>query len=155
MTDWTQADIDAVHATAAARYLYAVRDGRDDAAGASSDPATGFGYHLLGCWGEQAIAKELGIPWPRSVNQFDPHIPDVGIFHVRTRSKHHYQLIIRPTDTNASFPYVLVTTENPPHDIEIHGWIYRYDATREAWWKTHGNRPGAWFVPHYELSMPL
>ncbi len=155
MIAWTQEDIDAVYSTARARNDGAYTDGCIPHAGAPDEPDAELALHVLGCWGELAIAKELNIPWSRSVGQYDKRIPDVGIFHVRCRSRHFYELIIRPDDVDELFPYVLVTTEDPPADIEIRGWIRRPDARREEWWQTHGNRPGAWFVPHYALSMPL
>ncbi len=155
MTKWTQQDYDAVHATARARNDGAKIDGCIPHAGAPDQADDELALHILGCWGELAIAKELGIPWSRSVGQYDKRIPDVGIFHVRARSKHFYELIIRPDDIDELFPYVLVTTGDPPLDIEIRGWTYRTQATRPEWWQTYGNRPGAWFVPHYALSMPL
>ncbi len=155
MSEWTQADIDAVHETARARYYGAMNEGRGPVAGQPTEETAALANHILGCFGELAIAKELRVPWSRSVGQYDHRIPDVGIFHVRAGGRHHHKLIIRPEDVDETFPYVLVTTEKPPLDIVIQGWIYRKEATMDSYWQAPNGRPGAWFVPRHALSMPL
>ncbi len=155
MSEWTKDDIDAVYATAHDRFAGALREGRPPVAGESRDPEVALARDVLGCFGELHIAKQLGITWSRAVGQYDHSIPDVGIFHVRAAGQHHYKLILREEDTDNTFPYVLVTTENPPFDLETHGWIYRPDGLRDEWWQAPNGRRGAYFVPQYALSMPL
>lgn len=116
------------------------------------DEEHGWNIHIEGACGEVAVAKALGRYWEPTVNTFhDPDIraPDLGIdIQVRTRSRHDYELIIRPDDPPCH-AYVLVTGRAPHFRI----WGYRlgHDIRRPDWLKEHGGRPAAWFVPQAEL----
>jgi hypothetical protein len=95
-----------------------------------------------------AVAKALNVYFPSSVNTFKN---GSDLFHgieIRTRSKEHYELIVRPDD-NMESRFVLVTGCAPVFNVR--GWIVGVDARREEWWNEYGERPGAWFVPQESL----
>lgn len=107
----------------------------------------GWNLHLEGCCGELAVAKALNQFWDGSVNSFKVG-GDVGGLHVRTRSKHSYELIVRDDDPDDA-AFVLVTGTCP--EYRVRGWILGGDAKRSEWRQTHGGREAAWFVPHENL----
>lgn len=123
-----------------ARQIEAVRQRRPDCHGYDGD---GWSVHIQGAAGELAVAKMLGWYWDGSVNTFRT-APDVGDVEVRTRSRHDYELIHRPDD-DPTKAYVLVTGVAPY--LWVRGWRKGVDCRQPAWWKEHGGRPGAWFVP--------
>jgi hypothetical protein len=126
------------------RHIAAVKAGLKDRFGAEQG---GWNLHIEGALGELAMAKHLGLFWSASVNTF--HAPDLGAFiQVRTRSSHAYDLIVRMEDDKTDV-FALLTGVAP--EYWAHGWILGVDAQNEAWWKTHGDRPGAWFVPKQQL----
>lgn len=99
--------------------------------------------HYDGACAEVAAAKALGIYWPASVNSYkDADLaPD---WQVRGRSRHDYELIVRPDDAD-EHRYVLVTGVAPK--LVVRGWMWGREAKREEWLKGHGGRPAAYFVP--------
>jgi hypothetical protein len=107
----------------------------------------GWNVHVEGVCGEMAGAKALGRYWPASINTFDA--PDIGkTIQVRTRSRHDYELYVRPKD-NPDYAYLLVTGKAPL--FVVRGYCIGRHAQRNEWKKTHGDRPPAWFVPNSEL----
>jgi hypothetical protein len=120
------------------------------------EPANGFdvdkgddawNIHIEGACGEVAVAKLLGRFWSPTVNTFKA--PDIGqTIQVRTRSRHHYDLYVRPKD-NVDNAFVLVTGLAPR--FAVHGYLMARDARRDEWVQTYGNRPPAWFVPKEKL----
>ena len=106
----------------------------------------GWTEGIEGACGELAVAKVLGIYWDGSVNTFKS--PDVGDLQVRTRSKDHYDLIVRPEDSSSEI-FVLVTGTCPSY--AVHGWIRGADAKQREFLKDYGNRPPAYFVPKNRL----
>ena len=79
-----------------ARHIAAISNGRENAHGLGK--ANAWNLHIEGCAGEMAAAKALGYYWTPSVNTFKIG-GDIGeAIQVRTRSKHTYELIIRPDD---------------------------------------------------------
>jgi len=108
--------------------------------------ATGGEFlHRTGARGECCFAKATGLQWRKSVNR--PNDPDVGDFEVRTRTQHEYQLIVRKDSKDR--PYSLVTGTGPM--FIVWGWIMAQDARRAEWLHSHGEREGAYFVPHSAL----
>lgn len=128
------------------RHIEAVTSGRPDRHG--FDGSTGWQIHCEGACGELALAKAMNKHWSGSVNTFSSG-GDVGRVQVRTRSKHDYELLVRDKDSDDD-KFVLVTGTAPTY--HIHGWIAGVDAKRVEWRQTHGNRPGAYFVPQSELT---
>jgi hypothetical protein len=127
------------------RQVEALRDGKRDRAGFKGD---GWGIHIEGALGECAYAKAMNVYWSGHSNVYHT-IPDVGTAEVRCRSRHDYELLIRRDDPDDR-PFVLVTGSCP--DFRVVGWIKGEDAKRPEWLQTHGNRPGAYFVPHHALT---
>lgn len=127
------------------RQLSAVRANLPDKHGIN--PEDGWSVQIEGALAEQAVAKFLGRYWDGSVDTFRS-MPDLGDFEIRRRSKHSYDLIIRKDDDPGKV-YILVTGCAP--DFWVRGWLRGRDAQCEDWWKDHGNREWAWFVPVSEL----
>lgn len=129
---------------------------------AGHEPANGFdeekgddawNVHIEGACGEVAAAKILNRFWSPTVNTFSA--ADIGKnLQVRTRSRHDYELYIRPkTSTyrgdNPDNCFVLLTGKAPRYIIR--GYMLARDAMKEEWSQTHGGRPAAWFVPTKHL----
>lgn len=107
-----------------------------------------WSIHILGALGECAFAKAMGRYWSGSVNTFKAG-GDVGLIQVRTRSKHHYDLIVRDGDCDDDL-FVLVT--GGPHEFEIHGCMRGKDAKRPEFKQNYGNYGDAYFVPKNRLQ---
>lgn len=123
------------------RQLAAVRAQRQDRHGLN--PEDGWRVHIEGACGELAAAKFLGRYWDGSVDTFKS-LPDLGGVEIRTRSRHHYDLLIRKDD-DPDRVYIHVTGRCP--SFWIRGWIRGKDGRRKEWLNNHGNRDWAWFVP--------
>ena len=130
----------------AARQDDAVRRGLKDKYGFQGDPLE---IHVNGARGEIGFAKVVGAPWRSSVGTFKSGHA-VGKLQVQTRSRHDYELIVRPEDRPVeSEPFVLVLGNFSL--FAVIGWIIGRDARRDEWRQTHANRPVAWFVPQEAL----
>jgi len=128
------------------RACEALRDGRRNKAG---QVGVSLLDHVNGAIGEYVAAKALNITWTGSVNTFTSE-PDLApCFEVRTRSLHWHDLIIRPSDEDGRV--FLLVTGTMDTGYMAHGGIKARDGKRVEWLKTHGNRPGAYFVPQSEL----
>lgn len=103
--------------------------------------------HILGALGECAFAKATGRYWSGSVNTFKTG-GDVGAIQIRTRSKHHYDLIVRDGDSDEDL-FVLVT--GGPNEFDVHGVIRGKDAKKEEFRQDYGNYGAAYFVPQSRL----
>jgi hypothetical protein len=128
------------------RQLSAIKSGRKDSYGFEGG---GWQVHIEGACGELSVAKHLGVYWDGSVDTF--RRPDVGKFEVKTRSKHEYDLIVRP-DSPDDWAFILVTGKCPSYIVR--GWILAVDAKKEEYLQGYGGRPPAYFIPHYAL-MPM
>lgn len=126
------------------RQLSSVRHGRKDQHGFKGE---GWNEHIEGACGELAVAKALNLYWNGSIDTFKEN--DLPGLQIRTRSKHDYDLIVRPDDSNES-KWVLVTGRCPEYDVR--GWIQGIDAKKPEWQQTYGNRPAAFFVPAAALN---
>jgi len=125
--------------TGCLRQLTAIRDGRKMSAGLTTD---GWSEHIEGACGELAVAKALNVFWDGSVNTFKQD--DLPGLQVRTRRRHEYDLIVRPSDDDDA-RWVLVTGRCPAY--RVRGWILGSDAKQPEWLREHGGRPAAYFVP--------
>lgn len=125
------------------RQLKAMTAGKVDRHGYDG---AGWSEHCEGACGEMALAKGLRIYWDGSVDTWAAH--DLPGLQVRTRSKHDYELIVRPVDADDS-PWVLVTGKAPSYWVR--GWMLGSEAKRPEWMQSHGGRPAAYFVPHSAL----
>lgn len=127
------------------RQISSLRKGLKDSYGFKGD---GWGAHIEGDCGELAAAKALNRYWGGSVDTFKRG-GDVGPIQVRTRSKPHYELIVREDDPDDAI-FVLLTGSCPTY--EVVGTIKGSEAKQPEWLKTHGGRPPAYFVPHEALN---
>lgn len=127
------------------RQFESLRKGLEDKYGFEGD---GWNVHIAGACGEMAVAKALGRYWGGSVNTFRKE-GDVGALEVRTRSRHDYELLVRPDDKNDAV-YIHVTGKAPK--FKIHGWLKGEDAKNMKWSQTHGHRDPAFFVPFTALQ---
>jgi hypothetical protein len=125
------------------RHYHALKANKPDCHGFDGD---GWGAHIEGALGEQAVAKALNIYWDGSVNTWKAE--DLAGIQVRTRREHWHDLIVRPDDSDAS-AWVLVTGKEG--DYIVRGWIAGGEAKRQEWLKDHGQRPKAYFVPQSAL----
>lgn len=137
--DWYEVHLAAVVGTR--RQIEALRNGNPDKHGYEG---SGWELHIEGAAAELALAKVLGRYWNGAINTFKDG-GDVGpTLQVRLRTKHYYDLLIRPDDPDEK-AFVLVTGTCP--EFRVHGWMWGADAKRQEWLQTHGNRPAAYFVP--------
>lgn len=127
------------------RHVEALRNDLPDRYGASDGA---WNLHIEGACGEMTFAKVADLFWDGSVNTFDKG-GDVGVIQVRTRSKPHYELIVRTKDRDED-TFVLVTGTSPVY--EVHGYMTGAEAkAHDEWRQTHGGRTRSWFVPQEEL----
>ena len=139
------------HATqlAVCRQKESERQGLKGKYGGPAGGVLALQYHQIGARGEIAVATFFNWAWPTTVNTFSA--PDLlDYIQVRTRSKHHYDLIIRSSDANDEI-FIHATSE---HDdtVRIHGWIHGLSAKNSKWWANHGGREPAYFVPRTQLN---
>lgn len=128
------------------RQFNAIQKGYQDSFGFGG---TGWSEHLEGAMGEMAFCKALEAFYEPRMAQFHDGLPDVGErTEVRTRSRHGYDLIVRPED-HEDRVYWLVTGKHGHYQIQ--GGIKGRDAKQEKWKATHGGRSMAYFVPKKEL----
>lgn len=117
-------------------------------------PAFGAGttadwqLHIEGALGEMALAKYLNYYWG-GVGVL--RNPDVFDNDVRTRSRHHYELILHDHDPDDRRFWLLTGTNGA---YVVHGWILGRDGKQKDFWKDPaGGRP-AYFVPQEKLTKP-
>jgi hypothetical protein len=125
------------------RQISSLRRGLKDKHGYDGD---GWGVHIEGGLGELCVAKVLNVYYDGSIDVFQR--ADVGDLHVRTRSRHDYELIVRENDDPAA-RFVLVTGKAPKY--RVRGWILGADAMKGEYLRSHGGREPAYFVPHSAL----
>jgi hypothetical protein len=125
------------------RQLSAVKAGKQDRHGYDG---AGWSEHIEGACGEIAVAKLLGVFWDGSVNTWKAN--DLPGLQVRTRSRHDFELLVRPQDDDST-PWVLVTGKCP--EYRVRGYLYGHEAKRGEWLRSYGGRPKAYFVPHSNL----
>lgn len=109
--------------------------------------ARGRDISVLGCLGETAAAKSLGLAWtPGSFH--DLGADGVGDFEIRTTERHSNSLIVRPDDHDERI-YILVTTEDPQRrTFTVQGWYpCRGAKLRTEFKRAPNGRPAAWFIP--------
>ena len=129
-----------------ARNVEAIRKGLQNARPTNEKD---WDIHILGALGECAFAKATNRYWNGSVNTFKSG-GDVGAtIQIRTRSKHHYDLIVRDEDKDGDL-FVLVT--GGPHEFVIRGWMRASDAKKDEYRQDYGSYGAAYFVPQSRLA---
>jgi hypothetical protein len=106
------------------RQLAAIKAGKHDCHGYDGE---GWSEHIEGACGELAVAKILGRYWDGSVNTWKAD--DLPGLQIRTRSRHDYDLIVRPGDDDQA-AWVLVTGRCP--EYRVRGWITGAEAKRAS-----------------------
>ena len=110
-------------------------------------------YHKIGCAGEMAVAKYLGLkdylfldiaPLKGSCDL--PYHIDV-----KTRQRSWHNLIVQKDDA-MSKNFWLVTIENKR--INLEGWIYGHEAFRDEYIKDPAGGREAYFIPKRKLRRP-
>lgn len=114
--------------------------------GFAGDPLS---IHVAGAIGEMAVSKAIGAYFEPTINTFKaPDLP--GGIQVRTRTKPHYQLLVRPDDKESEI-YVHVIAEMKgrfvPSVCDVRGWAFGHECKRAEYLKSWGGRPAAHFVP--------
>ncbi len=104
--------------------------------------------HILGACGEVAFAKATNRYWSGSVNTFKTGGDVGGRIQVRTRSKSHYDLLVRDNDNDDDL-FVLVV--GGPSEFDVKGYMRARDAKVERYKANWGNYGEAYFVPQADL----
>lgn len=132
------------------RNQQALKDGCSDQHGA--DPEEGLQLNIIGAQGEMAFCKAANLYWEPRMRQYQTGEADVGTrTEVRTRRRHHYDLILRDNDPEDRL-YGLVTIDPlNPAVFHVHGVCDGRASRMEKWRKEHGGREAAWFVPQEAL----
>jgi hypothetical protein len=105
----------------------------------------GHKAHVIGCHGEQAVAKALDRYWSGHVDTWKG--PDLSSrMQVRARSGYSDDLFVFPKD-NSDHYFVLVTGLAP--ELWVHGYFQGHEAKQPEHYREHwraGAGP-AWIVP--------
>lgn len=142
----TQAELLLAATIGVQRQVEALRQGLPDKHG--FDGGEAWTVHIEGACGELAVAKALDRYWSGTINTFKLS-GDVGKLQVRTRSRTHYDLLVRDDDCDEDI-FVLVVGRAPSYRVV--GWIRGKDAKRSEYRQSYGNRPIAYFVPQSALT---
>ena len=118
--------------------------GAHAAHGASNDQA--WQYDVQGALGEFVVAKHYGVFWSGALG--NKQAKDVGGAQVRSTPISDGSLIVHKTDPDDD-PFVLVCGLGPV--FWIRGWLLGHEAKQDYYWRTHGVRQAAFFVPPSEL----
>jgi hypothetical protein len=104
----------------------------------------------VGCLGEIAVAKYLGIPWNPRMNVFHT-IPDAGHLDVRATTCQGGRLIIRHDDP-PDRGFVFVTTEeHRGAPMLLRGWLWAREAHRDEWLDNPNGQRQSWWAPVHGL----
>lgn len=106
-----------------------------------ADPALVFANHIIGAFGEYAVAKVLRSAWGSTMPDYQG---DVGSVHIRTTAHPRGNLILHPAD-RAEDPHILV--RGNLDSWELMGWCYGWEGQQERYWRDFGNNRPAFFVP--------
>lgn len=99
--------------------------------------------HIMGCIGELAVAKVIGVTWTGSVDTFKTESDLSGNIQVRHRSNPVWSLIVRTNDSDDDI--FVLSRGMPPGAIEVAGWMKGKDAKRDEWLSD----PGGYGRPSY------
>lgn len=131
------------------RQAEAIRNGNPEKHGCNG----GVEWHIMGCNGELAACKVLGVKWEKKINTYRKEA-DIGKrIEVKYRSKRYYDLIIRKDDNPDSL-FILVVPGLDPNSFNVKGCIWGRDGMKKCYVENYGNRGEAFFVPQNVL-MPM
>jgi len=134
-----------------ARQVSSIKKGGRDTLSKKDGWLEEFTPHIIGCVGELAVAKALGVSWTGSVDTFRS-VPDLeGGVQVRHRKNPTWDLIVRSNDKDHET--FILSRGMPPGAIEVVGWISGKEAKNPEWLKDYGNfNKPAYFVPTWALK---
>lgn len=95
-----------------------------------------FNKHIIGCVGELAVAKVIGVSWTGSVDTFKTESDLSGNIQVRHRSNPVWDLIVRTNDSDDDI--FVLSRGMPPGAVEVAGWITGEAAKRTEWLRDYG-----------------
>lgn len=101
--------------------------------------------HVLGVKGEYFVACVTGRKWIHLKNTFK-RIPDVDDWEVRTRSRHSYELMLRPGDALHRVQILVTTSGYAAVDFWARGWTYGTDVSTDEFWGDPNGKGYAWWV---------
>jgi len=130
------------------RYNEAVKAGKKNQIKRNLTPRQELEIHYAGAAGEMAFAKAMNYYFNATINTYKTGY-DVHKMQVRTRTKDHYDLLVRDNDNNNDI-FVLVLKNVT--SFKICGWIKGSDAKKQQYFKNYGNMNPAYFVPQSHLN---
>lgn len=142
LVELTQRELDYAHREGHRRDEGAKRRGSRRKAAQRGDRSRAD--NALGAAGELAVAVALGLlPW--TVAPVGPG-PDVGRWHVRTRARADWDLLVRPGERG---PFVHVVQAYPrwPRELRIVGTVDVEAEPADVFLRTFDDRPPAYFIP--------
>ena len=145
---------EAILAEANRRQSVNERDGRRGRNGGAERGAKALQWHILGCVGEYAVAlatDQLDALFQEDIPlRGSADLP--GRIDVKTRSKHHYDLLVQK-DEDPDKLLVLVTCQ-PNTPTKIHGWVRASTAMKPEYWKEWVKGRGCYSFPQSKLLPP-
>jgi hypothetical protein len=117
--------------------------------------------HLIGAFGERALALAMGAPWaPETRGNYAAK--DVRTYQVRTVTEAHRRLYLFKEDRDADV-FISVLLDGTPRDWEhaiLRGWLTGAQGKQAQWWQSLASDPrgrGRWayFVPNVEMRTML
>ena len=103
----------------------------------------------VGCIGEMALAKYLGIDWGHT--QYNKNAYDVGGYEVRSTLRGNGCLLTHESDKPAI--YILATLDPVDRVIELRGWQTLYETWHPTRWAE--NMPAPCFMTPQSLLHPM
>lgn len=127
------------------------RKGREAGADAHKDGHVSdtLALHWLGCEGECAVARGLGMAWTGETEGYHED-SDVGGYQVRTTRHPRGCLLMRPREGYLGSPWILVVEESRGV-LRVAGWVYGREGREASNLRSQNGRPPAWFVPQAQL----
>jgi hypothetical protein len=112
--------------------------------------ADGLAEHELGALGEAAFAVWAGHPLELTCGTYRS-APDFPGTEVRTRSRAHWDLIVRGDDDIRCAYVLVVPFGSLGVSWRLPGWLWGREAGEAGIMATYGGRERAWFVPQSRL----
>jgi hypothetical protein len=109
-----------------------------------------FDAHVIGAYGEIAVARATDHYWMADRGKPDHGAPDVGPYHVRTAPVPDRCLLLHKEDQDDE-PFVLVVLHELPL-LQIVGWCNGSDGKLSKYWREKNVREPCYFVPQSALQ---
>jgi len=125
-------ELDHALAVSAARQKYNRQNQASPAHGAHTGRESPLTISNRGCRGEKALSIALDLPWDGHVGQY--HMPDVGLYQVRTARLPDHRLLLHKTDDPTDVFVHATSMETQPRLVILHGWCWASDAMSHRFW---------------------